>query len=255
MERRRHQTRQANSGLAGGRNPRIASLPPMDIVFVRHGQPAWAVDGLTQPDPFLTNRGELQAQLAADRLASDRKTATELIVSPALRSQQTAAPIASATGLPPVTVENLVEVKMPNWEGVSEEAVIEIFKNSKGRSPNEWWEGLPGGESFRTFHNRVTGALDLLLAQRGVVRDENDPRLWLIEKDPGRIVIVAHGGTNSVCLTHLLGIPPSPWEWEKFVLFHGSFARVKMIPLAGAYVSSLRTFNDQDHIPADVRSR
>jgi probable phosphoglycerate mutase len=138
----------------------------MDIVFVRHGQPQWAVDGLTQPNPFLTNRGEQQAMLAADRLGSDRTHATELIVSPALRSQQTAAPIATATGLSPVTVENLVEVKMPDWEGVSEEAVIEIFKSSKDRTPDEWWDGLPGGESFRTFHNRVTGALDLLLAQR-----------------------------------------------------------------------------------------
>ena len=227
----------------------------MDIVFIRHGQPQWAVEGLTQPDPLLTDIGEQQAQLAADRLSTDRKPATELIVSPALRSQQTSAPIAEATRLTPVTVESLVEVKMPNWEGVTEEAVIEIFQNSRDRTPNEWWDGLPGGESFRVFHNRVTGALDLLLAQRGVVRDGTDPRLWRMDTDPGRIVIVAHGGTNSVCLTHLLGIPPAPWEWEKFVLFHGSFARVKMIPLAGAYVPSLRTFNDQDHIPTNLRSR
>jgi hypothetical protein len=52
-----------------------------------------------------------------------------------------------------------------------------------------------------------------------------------------------------------MGAPPSPWEWEKYVLFHGSFARVKFIPLAGAYVPSLRTFNDQDHIPMGKRSR
>jgi probable phosphoglycerate mutase len=227
----------------------------MDIVFVRHGQPQWAVEGLTQPDPNLTRRGELQARLAADRIASDPTTATELIVSPARRSQQTAAPIAEATGLTPVTVENLVEVKMPDWEGVTEEAVIEIFTNSKHRTPEEWWDGLEGGESFRTFHNRVTETLDFLLEERGISQDENDPRLWHFDADPGRVVIVAHGGTNSVCLTHLLGIPPAPWEWEKFVLFHGSFARVKMIPLAGAYVPSLRTFNDQDHIPHDVRSR
>jgi len=227
----------------------------MDIVFVRHGQPQWAVDGLTQTDPNLTEKGELQARFAADRIASERKPATELIVSPARRAQQTAAPVVETTGLVPVTVENLVEVKMPNWEGVTEEAVVEIFKNSKDRTPDEWWDGLPGGESFRAFHNRVTGALDLLLAQRGVIRDKDDPRMWHVEEDPGRIVIVAHGGTNSVCLTHLLGIPPAPWEWEKFVLFHASFARVKLIPLAGAFVPSLRTFNDQDHIPMDVRSR
>jgi len=227
----------------------------MDIVFVRHGQPQWAVDGMSQTDPHLTELGHEQADLAAARIASDPTPATELIVSPALRSQQTAAPIVAATGLPAQTVDDFIEVKMPNWEGVTEEKVIEIFKSSRHRSPEEWWQGLPGGESFRSFHNRVTTALDGVLADNGMVRDRHDSSLWHVDSDPGRIVIVAHGGTNSVCLTHLLGIPPAPWEWEKFVLFHASFARVKMIPLAGSHVPSLRTFNDQDHIPFEQRSR
>ncbi len=230
-------------------------LVTMDIVFVRHGQPRWAIDGITQPNPHLTELGQEQAVFAAQRITTDRKPATELIVSPALRSQETAAPIAEGTGLEIATIGDLVEVKMPNWEGVTEEVVIEIFKSAKNRTPEEWWEGLPGGESFRDFHDRVTTALDALLAERGMVRDPGDPSLWHVERDPGRLVIVAHGGTNSVCLTHLLGIPPAPWEWEKFVLFHASFSRVKMIPLAGAHVPSLRTFNDQDHIPMDKRSR
>ena len=227
----------------------------MDIVFIRHGQPKWAVDGMSQPDPHLTDLGREQAQLAAKRVANDRRAAGELIVSPALRSQQTASPIAEATGLAIQTIDDLVEVKMPNWEGFTEATVIEIFKDSKHRSPDQWWDGLPGGESFRTFHDRVTTALDDLLAERGMVRDPRDPQLWTIEEDPGRLVIVAHGGTNSVCLTHLLGIPPAPWEWERLVLWHASIARVKMIPLAGAHVPSLRSFNDQDHIPPELRSR
>lgn len=227
----------------------------MDIVFIRHGQPQWAIDGLSQTDPFLTTLGQEQAKLAAARIAGDPKQATELIASPANRSQQTAEPIAEGTDLAIITVNDLVEVKMPDWEGVTEESVIEIFKTTKDRTPDEWWDGLPGGESFRKFHDRVTTALDALLAERGVFRDPVDSSLWHMSEDPGRLVIVAHGGTNSVCLTHLLGIPPAPWEWERLVLFHASFARVKMIPLAGAYVPSLRTFNDQDHIPLELRSR
>lgn len=227
----------------------------MDIVFIRHGQPQWAVDGLSQTDPFLTDLGHKQAELAAGRIATDPKQATELIVSPAKRSQQTAEPIARDTDLAVITVDDLVEVKMPDWEGVTEDSVIEIFKTTKDRTPEEWWDGLPGGESFRTFHDRVTTALDALLAERGVFRDPIDASLWHMSTDPGRLVVVAHGGTNSVCLTHLLGIPPAPWEWERLVLFHASFARIKMIPLAGAYVPSLRTFNDQDHIPVEFRSR
>ncbi|MDJ0791077.1 MAG: histidine phosphatase family protein [Acidimicrobiia bacterium] len=227
----------------------------MDIVFIRHGQPQWAIEGISQNDPYLTELGHIQADLAAKRIANDRKAAAELIVSPAVRAQQTASPISEATGLAMQTIDDLVELRMPDWRGVTEAKVIEIFKTTKDRSPDEWWEGLPGGESFRAFHNRITTSLDELLAERGMVRDPRDPQLWRVEQDPGRLVIVAHGGTNSVCLTHLLGIPPAPWEWEKFVLFHASFARVKMIPLAGAHVPSLRTFNDQDHIPLELRSR
>lgn len=228
----------------------------MDILFVRHGQPQWAVEGLSQIDPHLTDLGTKQAELAAHRIATDQKAAAaELIVSPATRSQETALPVARETGLPIETIDGLLEIQMPDWRGVTEQVVIDIFKTTRHRSPDEWWDGLPGGESFRKFHDRVTTALDTLLSERGITKNVEDPRLWDIANDPGRIVIVAHGGTNSVCLAHLMGAPPSPWEWEKYVLFHASFARVKFIPLAGAHVSSLRTFNDQDHIPLALRSR
>ena len=227
----------------------------MDIVFIRHGQPQWAVDGISQTDPYLTELGHEQAGFSASRIAKANPQATELVVSPAVRAQQTAAPIGEFAGLEMVTIDDLIEVKMPDWTGVTEEAVIDIFKTTKHRTPDEWWSGLEGGESFRAFHNRVTSCLDDLLAERGVTRDEDDPSLWHNANDDARIVIVAHGGTNSVCLTHLLGVPPSPWEWEKFVLFLASFARVKVLPLAGAHVMSLRTFNDQDHIPMTHRSR
>ena len=228
----------------------------MDILFVRHGQPQWAVEGLSQIDPHLTDLGTKQAELAARRIATDQKaTAAELIVSPATRSQETALPVSRETGLPIETIDGLLEIQMPDWRGVTEEVVIDIFRTTRHRSPDEWWDGLPGGESFRKFHDRVTTALDTLLSERGITKNAEDPRLWDIANESGRIVIVAHGGTNSVCLAHLMGAPPSPWEWEKYVLFHASFARVKFIPLAGAHVSSLRTFNDQDHIPLDLRSR
>jgi len=228
----------------------------MDIIFVRHGQPQWAIDGLSQIDPHLTTLGRKQAELAAHRIANDEKaTAARLIASPANRAQETAQPVSLATELPLDMVDDLLEIQMPNWEGVTENAVIEIFKTTRSRTPDEWWDGLPGGESFRDFHDRVTISLDTLLAEHGIKRNRDDRRLWDVDDDPGRIVIVAHGGTNSVCLTHLMGAPPSPWEWEKFVLFHASFARVKFIPLAGAHVPSLRTFNDQDHIPLEFRSR
>ncbi len=228
----------------------------MEFIFIRHGQPAWSVDGLSQIDPALTPLGREQARLMANRLAADERGLAEIIVSPALRAQQTAAPLAKRTGLTPTTVDAITEIQMPDWTGKLEEEVQRIFADSRSRSPEEWWEGLGDGESFRDFHNRITSAMRGLLAERSVHPDPSGhPHLWRVETDPRRIAIVAHGGTNAVALGWLLGVEPTPWEWERFVLGHASIARVRAIPLAGGHVFSLRAFNDREHLPAEMRTR
>jgi broad specificity phosphatase PhoE len=226
----------------------------MELIFIRHGQPAWSVEGWSQIDPHLTDLGNRQAQLAAARLASERSL-TELLASPANRAQETALPIAERTGLPLHTVDDIVEIRMPDWSGELEETVQRIFAASMNRDPDDWWEGLPGGESFREFHNRVTASVRNLLADRGITPDPRHKHLWHVSDDSHRIAIVAHGGTNAVALTYLLGVEPAPWEWERFILYHASFARLRAIPLAGEHVFSLRTFNDREHLPGDMRTR
>jgi probable phosphoglycerate mutase len=227
----------------------------VEIVFVRHGEPAWAIDGLSQPDPALTELGFEQAHRAAKRLASDRVPTSEILVSTAQRAVQTADPIAGAIGIEPTTVAELTEIRMPNWDGQLEETVQRIFREARDRPAADWWEGLDGGESFRDFHARVTASLLRLLGERNVVPDTHR-QMWRIEgRDVGRIVIVAHGGTNAVALGWLLGVEPTPWEWERFVLGHASFARLKAVPLAGGHVFSLRTFNDCEHLDPEMRTR
>ncbi|MEN8233442.1 MAG: histidine phosphatase family protein [Actinomycetota bacterium] len=227
----------------------------MELIFVRHGQPAWSVDGLTQPDPDLTQLGREQAELAARRIFEGDHRLTELVVSPARRSQQTAEPIARNCSLPIDTVDDIVEIKMPDWTGKLEETVKQIFRDAQHRPPEEWWDGLPGGESFRDFHDRVTSALLDVLAQRGVRPDPDREHLWLVDNPDQRIALVAHGGTNAVAIGFLLGTAPTPWEWERFILYHASFARLRMIPLGGEHVWSLRAFNDREHLPEGLRTR
>ena len=53
----------------------------------------------------------------------------------------------------------------------------------------------------------------------------------------------------------LLGLEPTPWEWERFVLGHASVARLKAFPIGGTYIFSMRSFNDMEHLPPDLRSR
>ncbi len=227
----------------------------MELLFIRHGQPAWVVDGVAQPDAPLTELGHEQARLAAERLLRDGRGFSEIIVSPAVRSQQTAVPIAEALGLTPTTINDIIEIGVPDWTGQPAEVVADVFASAQHRSIDEWWDGLPGGESFRDFHNRIIGAFSRILTERGMAPPTTGDQLWHGTNDDRRIAIVAHGGTNAVALAFLLGLDPTPWEWERFILYHASFARLRAIPMAGEHVWSLRTFNDREHLAEDLRTR
>ncbi|RPI24472.1 MAG: histidine phosphatase family protein, partial [Actinobacteria bacterium] len=108
----------------------------MELIFIRHGQPAWSVDGWSQIDPHLTELGHRQAELAAARLAAGRPL-TELLASPANRAQETALPIAADTGLALATVDDITEIRMPDWSGELEETVQRIFASSRHRNPDD----------------------------------------------------------------------------------------------------------------------
>jgi probable phosphoglycerate mutase len=221
----------------------------VDIVFVRHAQPAWIADGVGVIDPPLTEQGRRQAEAAAAYLAGEEWN--EMLVSPAVRARETAEPIAAATGLRPNVVADLTEIRMPDWSGTPAERVDRIFREARHRPPEEWWEGMPGGESFRDFHERITTTLFRLLGDRGV-RLRREPHLWDIEESPGRILVVAHGGTNAVALGFLLGLDPTPWEWERFVSPHASVSRIHAKSLAGGCVMGMTSFGETGHLGADI---
>lgn len=225
----------------------------MELLFVRHGEPAWSRDGLAVDDPPLTDRGHEQADLVAKMLADVPFDA--LFVSPLRRAQQTAAPIATATGLDAVTLPWLAEIFPGTFEGTPQEVVEQTFRESRGRPLDEQWEGIPGGESFRDFHNRVTTGLAAMLEEHGTRRTSVHPPLWQLDDPQRRIVFVAHGGTNAVSLGYLLGIEPVPWEWERFVAFHAAVSTIAPIEISSGHSFSLFRFSDTSHLPEALRTR
>ena len=70
-----------------------------------------------------------------------------------------------------------------------------------------------------------------------------------------RIVVVAHAGTNATALGHLLGIPPVPWEWERFVTFHASMSRVRAAGDQRRPPFSLSRLSDVDHLQPELHTR
>jgi broad specificity phosphatase PhoE len=222
----------------------------MELVLVRHAQPEWTRDRTAQVDPGLTDVGEQQAGLVADRL--EHETFDRILVSTATRARRTAAPL-----LPRVASTRtderpwLHEIHMPAaWEGTPSEEVGRVLAQARDRSREAWWDGLPGGESFRDFHARVTQGLVEELGKLGVERDAAG--LWHVPANAPRLLLVAHAGTNSVVLGHLLGLDPEPWEWERFASDHASLTVLRSTPIAKGHIFSLQRFSDVAHLPAHL---
>jgi len=153
------------------------------VLLVRHGESAPAHPDRPFPtrdghgDPALDPVGVEQAELLAQRLASDAITA--IYVTPLRRTQQTAAPLAQRLGLTPVEEPDLREVFLGDWEEG------ELRRRAAIRDPifeqifvQERWDVIPGAEPHAEFDARVWRGFQRVVAAHP---DE-------------RVVVVAHGG-------------------------------------------------------------
>lgn len=225
----------------------------MEIVLIRHGEPQWVRDGLTIVDPPLTDLGRRQAERLAEWLQAE--DFDEVLVSPLVRARETAQPLLAAMGREEVIDPWLEEIRDPVWHGTPAEKAAEAYAELRGRKAEDRWHGLDGGESMRDFVARIHTGASAFLSDRGVVRTEMDLPVWQIEEPGARIALVAHAGTNSVTIGHLLGLDPVPWEWDRFVLGHTSVSRVEAMKLDDGYTFGLSKLSDLEHLAADQRTR
>ena len=227
----------------------------MQIRLIRHAEPAYVTDGILANDPPLTDLGVRQAELLAAR---DWGTVDEIWVSPMVRAQQTAAPIADRLGIEPITREWMHEIRMPpEWEGSPVDRFEAMFEQLNLRAIEDLWEGVPGGESFRAFHDRISAGMNATLREYSaepIVTNDLHPNLWT-EPDDISVLYVAHGGTNAVSIGHLLGADPTPWEWDRFDSAHTSVATIRAKPVSHAIAFGMIGFGDTGHLPADMVTR
>lgn len=221
----------------------------IEIVLVRHAQPHWEPEGKAIDDPELTPLGRQQADRVAEALGEERFDA--FYVSPLRRTLETAAPLARRLGMEAAVQPWLEEMRLPSMGGTPVEEVHHFLAAARARSLEAWWEGIPGGESFRHFHERVVGGVEPLLSgpHRVGVHEEGAWRLWqLPDGDPQRVLFVCHAGTSAVLVSHLLGIDPVPWEWERFRLGWAGIARLVTNRVAGGAVWRLLSFDERRHL-------
>jgi probable phosphoglycerate mutase len=225
----------------------------VEIVFIRHGQPEWIRDGLNVTDPPLAELGHVQARALAAALADEHFD--QVYCSPLQRARQTAAPLFEVLQSDEHIEPWLEEIRDPAWHGTPQEKAEAAYSELRDRPASDRWEGLPGGESIREFTRRIRAGADEFFAARGMVRSEHELPIWDI-REPGRkIALVAHAGTNSVTIAHLLGLQPTPWEWERFVIGHTSVSRLEALEIHDGFTFSLTKLSDVEHLAADQRTR
>jgi broad specificity phosphatase PhoE len=221
----------------------------MDLLLVRHGQPDWAPERIARNDPGLTVLGTEQAARVGHRLAQ-LDHVDEIWASPMRRSLQTTDPIADGLGRDREVFDWLREIQNPpEWDGEPVEEIEKRMEAANLRSMEEMWDGLPGGESFRAFHERVVKGITETLDSHGIHPVSAGSRhLWNVDDPEKRVIIVAHSGTNAVVFGHLLGLDPVPWEWDRFRQPHTGVSRLTMIKVSTGWAFSLRQLGDVTHL-------
>jgi broad specificity phosphatase PhoE len=224
----------------------------MRIILVRHGQPDWSPGGLVSNDPVLTELGEAQAARLTDRRWGH---VDRLWVSTLTRAKRTAIPIEKHLGVEAEIHPWMAEIGPAEaWDGSPIDELEEMFARVNRRTIDDLWDGMPGAESFREFHLRVITGLEAALAGVGITKVDDDSGLWTEGPDL-TVMLVAHGGTNAVVIGHLLGVEPTPWEWDRFDSAHTSVATLTTRPIAHAVAFGMMGFGDVTHLDPDMVTR
>lgn len=169
--------------------------PPTLVLLVRHGQTPTTGKVLPgrAPGLHLADKGQQQAQIVADRIASlqtaKRKVAA-VYASPMERTQETAAPISKALGLRTRRNAGLIEADFGEWTGAELKALSKLPEwRTVQRNPSGF--RFPGGESFIEMQTRICGAIQRLCAAH-----------------PGEtIVAVSHADPIKAAVAHAMGTP------------------------------------------------
>jgi probable phosphoglycerate mutase len=227
----------------------------VEVVIIRHAQPEWVKDGFSVDNPPLTELGFQQSEALAVELKSEYFD--EILVSPLVRTQQTAAPILEALNRDLVIEPWLEEIRNPIWHGTPQERADAAWKAEKAKASHERWSGIEGGEPVSEFVDRINLGVAGFLAHRGLSRSNKDLPVWETNEnfvEDKKIALICHAGTGSVSLCHMLGFPATPWEWERLVIGHATINRISTLSLADGVTFGLTQLSGNHHLSPEMRT-
>ncbi len=156
------------------------------MVWVRHGETAANRDRLAlgRADPPLTDRGGVQADALARRLADSG--AVRIISSPLRRARETASAIADAVRLEVEVDERLVEMDYGEWD---ERSFSDFPPEDLARWRRDATFAPPGGESLIAVGERVASLCGELIDGPLVIAVSHvspikAAALWAMNADP-----------------------------------------------------------------------
>ncbi len=170
-----------------------------NIYLIRHGQTDANKNNIYQGaslDPPLNKTGKRQAADLARYFGKHYRDVSKIIMSPSVRAVETAAAIVqelwyvNGKELPTEVQPDLHEIDHGVWEGKT----LQEIQRTYPKLLEQWWYGdpltveFPGGEKIVDAIARVDRVFAAIL--------DTNPK--------EHIVVVAHGGTNSIILNSIL---------------------------------------------------
>ncbi len=158
----------------------ISSLPPLDVLLVRHAEPvAVGTPGFDDDERPLSPAGRAAAELLASEL--DGWHINAIYSSPYARALETVTVLGDRRGMPIQVLTDLRERRLSTEPH-------DGWRESLERAWTDADYAMPGGESGRDAQRRAVAILDLLRARH---------------PDGGRLVVGSHGNLISLILQAL----------------------------------------------------
>ena len=198
----------------------------MRIVFVRHGEPDYARDCLTE-------EGRKQARAAAARLREENIEA--IYASPLGRAAETAAAAAGELGLPVTTLDFMREVHWGSIDGSPVFADGHPWELADELARQGWDLTSPEWRKLPCFaNNLVTGEADRIalktdewLYTLGYERNGAYYRCIRPDNRQFTVALFSHGGSSAAAMGHILNLT-FPYACA---LFHLEFTGITVIRL------------------------
>ena len=163
---------------------------PTTIVLVRHGETDWNRENRFQgrADTELNEAGRAQARMLALELAGENFRAA--YSSPLLRAHETALILAASLDLEVEPADELMEVDVGSWSGLTRTDIEARFPDGFNRWL-EYGHGWDDGESYDELGARVVSGLLRIAAAH----------------PHGNVLAVTHGGPIRSALAAAEGVP------------------------------------------------